>query len=126
MAGQRIDFARLDWDGWASEVPARIKAAEVDGQRLRLIELGPGFVEPQWCDKGHVGYVVSGQYITDLEGDTWTLQAGNGFILPPGTRHRSRNTGPLPAVVFIFDLDAPAATDTATAGAAGADDEGLA
>lgn len=127
MAGQRIDFASLDWDGWASEVPARIKAAEAAGQRLRLIELGPGFVEPQWCDKGHAGYVVSGQYITDLEGETWTMRTGNGFILPPGTRHRSRNTGPLPAVVFLVDLDAQTTTVAATAStASAADDEGLA
>ncbi|HEX9107119.1 MAG TPA: cupin domain-containing protein [Longimicrobiales bacterium] len=115
MTGQRIDFATLNWDGWASEVPARIKVAEGGGQRARLIEMAPGFVEPEWCHKGHVGYVVSGQYITDLEGETLTMRTGNGFILPTGTRHRSRNTSPLPAVVFIVDLDVAPAPPAAPA-----------
>lgn len=106
MAGRQVDFAELAWDGWASEVPARIKAAQMEGQRVRLIELGPGFVEPQWCEKGHAGYVVSGQYVTDLDTETWSMRAGQGFILPTGTRHRSRNTGSVPAIVFIVDLEA--------------------
>jgi quercetin dioxygenase-like cupin family protein len=122
MAGKQIDFASLSWDGWASGVPARIKMARAEGQQLRLIELGPGFVEPQWCERGHVGYVVSGQYVTDLDGETWTMRAGQGFILPTGTRHRSRNAGSLPAVVFVVDLEPEQASTPAPT----ADDEGLA
>jgi quercetin dioxygenase-like cupin family protein len=122
MAGKQVDFATLAWDGWASDVAARIKAEQADGRRVRLIELGPGFVEPQWCEKGHAGYVVSGQYVTDLDGDMWTLRAGQGFILPPGTRHRSRNTGAMPAIVFVVDLEAAPAAASASV----PDDEGLA
>lgn len=119
MAGRQIDFAELAWDGWASGLSARIKAGVVEGQRVRLIELGPGFVEPQWCEKGHAGYVVSGQYVTDLDGATWMMRAGQGFILPKGTRHRSRNTGSVPALVFVVDLDVPpASAPAATADAA--------
>ena len=125
MAGQQIDFASLSWDGWASgaDVPARVKLAEAEGQRVRLLELGPGFVEPEWCEKGHIGYVISGQYVTELDGATWTMHAGQGFILPTGTRHRSRNAGSMPAIIFIVDLDAQAGSDLA---ASAADDEGLA
>lgn len=110
MASQQIDFATLAWDGWNSETLARVKAAESDGYEVRLFELGPGFVEPQWCTRGHVGYVVSGQYITDLDSETLQMRAGQGFVLPPGVRHRSRNTGAMPAIVFLVDLDAPALT----------------
>jgi quercetin dioxygenase-like cupin family protein len=67
--------------------------------------MGPGFVEPQWCEQGHAGFVVRGEYVTELEGAAWTMHAGQGFILPPGTRHRSRNAGSLPATVFLVDLD---------------------
>lgn len=124
MAGRQVDFAQLSWDGWASGVPARIKAAQVEGQRVRLIELGPGFVEPQWCEKGHAGYVVSGQYVTDLDGETWMMRAGQGFILPKGTRHRSRNTGAVPAIVFVVDLDVPApSTPAASAEAAKSEEQ---
>jgi quercetin dioxygenase-like cupin family protein len=108
MAGSQVDFGKLDWEGWASGAGARIKIAEDQGQRVRLFEMAPGFVEPQWCENGHAGYVVRGEYVTELEGQTWTMRAGQGFILPPGTRHRSRNNGSLPATLFIVDLD-PAA-----------------
>ncbi len=108
MAGQQIDFASLAWDGWNSETLARVKQAEAEGYEARLFEMGPGFVEPQWCTRGHIGFVVSGQYITELDGGLLHMRAGQGFVLPPGTRHRSRNTGAMPAIVFLVDLDAPA------------------
>jgi quercetin dioxygenase-like cupin family protein len=114
-----VNFAALAWDGWASQVPARVKIARAAGKQVRLFEMGPGFVEPQWCTRGHIGYVVSGEYVTDLDGDTWIMHTGESFILPPGTRHRSRNAGSLSAVVFLVDLDpesAPAAPVSATQG----------
>lgn len=113
MAGMRVDFSTIAWDGWANELPARFKVARDGGQQVRLIELGPGWVEPEWCEKGHAGYVVSGTYVQDVEDGTWVMRQGQGFILPPGTRHRSRNTGSLPCVIFLADLgSAPAAAGT--------------
>jgi quercetin dioxygenase-like cupin family protein len=108
MTGHQVDFAALSWNGWSSEALARVKDAEAEGYEVRLFEMGPGFVEPQWCSRGHIGYVVSGQYVMDLDGQTLYMQVGQGFVLPPGTRHRSRNTGSMPAIVFLVDLDAPA------------------
>jgi quercetin dioxygenase-like cupin family protein len=105
MAGSQVDFTKLDWEGWASGTGARVKAATEHGQRVRLFEMAPGFVEPQWCERGHAGYVVRGEYVTELDGQMWTMQTGQGFILPPGTRHRSRNNGSLPATLFIVDLE---------------------
>ena len=105
MSGMRVDFATIAWDGWANELPARFKVARDGGQQVRLIELGPGWVEPDWCEKGHAGFVVSGTYVQDIEDATWVMRQGQGFILPPGTRHRSRNTGSLPCVLFVVDLD---------------------
>jgi quercetin dioxygenase-like cupin family protein len=104
MTGSQVDLATLDWEGWASGAGARVKIAAAGGQQVRLFEMGPGFVEPQWCDKGHAGYVVRGEYVTELDGVVWTMRAGQAFILPPGTRHRSRNNGSLPATIFLVDL----------------------
>jgi quercetin dioxygenase-like cupin family protein len=112
MAGNQIDFGSLAWDGWNSETLARLKQGGAEGYEVRLFEMGPGFVEPQWCTRGHVGYVVSGQFVTELDGEPLQMHAGQGFVLSPGTRHRSRNTGSLPAIVFLVDLDAPAIAGT--------------
>ena len=80
----------------------------VGGVRWAVVEYAPGAGRSEWCDAPHIGYVVSGQYITELDGESLHMHAGQGFVLPPGTRHRSRNTGSLPAIVFLVDLDAPA------------------
>ena len=127
MAGHKVDFSALGWNSWAGELPGRVKVAREDGRQIRLIELGPGFVEPDWCERGHIVYVVSGRYMQQVGDETWEMQAGQALILPPGTRHRSRNTGSLAAVVFVVDLDEPAhsaAADQATTAASTADDAG--
>lgn len=110
MAGYRVDFTALDWNSWAGELPGRVKVAREGGQQLRMIELGPGFVEPDWCERGHIVYVVSGHYMQQVGAESWEMQAGQALILSPGTRHRSRNTGSLAATVFVVDLDDPTAT----------------
>jgi quercetin dioxygenase-like cupin family protein len=121
MAGHKVDFAALGWNTWPGEALGRVKVDRAAGRQVRLIELGPGFVEPEECVRGHIVYVVSGRYMQQVEGETWEMQAGQALILPPGTPHRSRNTGAVAAVVFVVDLDgsdqgAGAAT-TATASA---------
>jgi quercetin dioxygenase-like cupin family protein len=123
MAGTRVDFPAQPWEGWGSGSGARVKIARAGGQQARLFEMAPGFVEPEWCARGHVGYVVMGEYVTDLDDETWTMRAGQAFILPGGTRHRSRNAGSLPAIVFLVDLDVEPAM-APRAGTVG--DEGLA
>src|SRR5579859_479152 len=107
MAGYRVNFADLGWNSWAGELPGRVKYAREGGQQVRMMELGPGFVEPEWCERGHIVYVVSGRYMQQVENETWEMVAGQALILSPGTRHRSRNTGSLAAVVFVVDLEDP-------------------
>lgn len=126
MAGHKVDFAALGWSRWAGELPGRVKVARAEGQQLRMMELGPGFVEPDWCERGHIVYVVSGRYMQQVGDETWEMQAGQALILAPGTRHRSRNTGSLAAVVFVVDLDEPAqgGAATETTAASTADDVG--
>lgn len=124
--GYKVDFASLGWNTWAGELPGRVKVAREAGQQVRLIELGPGFVEPDWCERGHIVYVVSGRYMQQVGTETWEMQTGQALILPPGTRHRSRNTGSLAAVVFVVDQDDPSAEENAPASgatASTADDE---
>lgn len=38
-------------------------------------------------------YVVTGDLTVDLDGEPWPLRAGDALLVPPGTRHRLRNTG---------------------------------
>ena len=46
-------------------------------------------------------YVVAGQFIIDLEGRSVTLDAGEGFVVPKGVRHRPR--APQRAVILMVE-----------------------
>ena len=86
MANRKIDFGALDWQ---SPLPgARFKSYEQAGRTLRLLELTEDFVEPEWCTKGHIGYVLEGQMEVDFDGEVVRYSAGDGIFILPGEEHR--------------------------------------
>src|SRR6187455_1605312 len=60
------------------------KAFERDGRRLRLVQFARGFKEPDWCRKGHIGYVLEGEGELQLSDQRVSLKAGDGIFLPAG------------------------------------------
>ena len=85
MERYRVDFGSMAWEQPAAGV--RCKAYEQGGRRLRLVEFTREFVEPDWCIKGHIGYVLEGQMELDFHGRIVTLKAGDGLFIPPGDEH---------------------------------------
>ena len=79
----KIDFAAIEWQ---SLMPgARCKSYVADGKQLRLLELNADFVEPHWCEKGHVGLVLEGTLEIDFRGQAvTTYQQGDGLFIRPG------------------------------------------
>lgn len=44
---------------WQEALPgARFKVFGDGRKQMHLLELTSGFVEPDWCEKGHVGFVL--------------------------------------------------------------------
>jgi quercetin dioxygenase-like cupin family protein len=75
------------------EVPAdgvRSKAYEQSGRKLRLVEFGKDFVEPDWCTKGHIGYILEGQIEIDFDGQKEIFGPGNGVFIPAGQEHKHK------------------------------------
>ncbi len=64
-----------------------------------------------------VGYIVQGTVRMQIEGHrTLTLNAGDGFLIPPGTPHNATDLGPEVGQMlstYIVDPDRPIATFTA-------------
>jgi len=86
---------RIDWQSLPRVEPmpsVRFKAFEQDGRKLRLAEFSRGFKEPDWCRKGHIGYVLEGEGDLQIAGSTLRLTAGNGLFIPPGEAHRHKLT----------------------------------
>ena len=76
-----IDFEALEWN---SALPgARAKIFEGNGKKFRLVEFSEELEEPDWCLKGHLGYILEGTLRIDFNGTVETVSAGQGFCIPP-------------------------------------------
>ena len=54
---------------WQAVLPgARFKVFGDGKQQMRLLEFTSEFVEPEWCEKGHVGFVLQGELEIDFVG----------------------------------------------------------
>jgi quercetin dioxygenase-like cupin family protein len=104
MNQYRIDFQSTEW-----QVPAdgvRFKAYEQDGKKLRLAEFSKEFVEPDWCTKGHIGYILEGQIEIDFDGKTIVFGPGDGIFIPAGKEHKHKGTVLTDTVKIILVEDA--------------------
>ncbi len=88
MEQYKIDFESMAWESPAEGV--RFKAYEQDGRKLRLVEFSKEFVEPDWCRKGHIGYILEGQIEIDFDGEVIVFGPGDGVFIPAGEEHRHK------------------------------------
>jgi quercetin dioxygenase-like cupin family protein len=104
MAQYRVDLASMPWQAPAAGV--RVKAVRQGGKQLRLVEFSREFVEPDWCTRGHVGYVLEGRLEVSFGGDVVVFGPGDGLLIPPGGAHRHKATALTDVVRLILVEDA--------------------
>ena len=103
MNQHRIDFQTLPWQ---EPIPGlRFKAAVCGNRQLRLAEFTRQ-MEPHWCEKGHIGYVLEGRMEVQLDDETVVLSQGDGIFSLPGRehRHKARILSDVVRVVFVEDV----------------------
>ena len=88
MKQYRIDFESMPWESPADGV--RFKAYEQGSEKLRLVEFSKEFVEPDWCTKGHIGYILEGQMEIDFDGKAIVFGPGDGVFIPEGQEHKHK------------------------------------
>jgi quercetin dioxygenase-like cupin family protein len=59
-------------------------------QQIRLVEFSYGFIEPDWCSKGHAGYVMDGEFANDYSGTIERYKAGDIIFIPKGERDKHK------------------------------------
>lgn len=97
-----VDFAALPWRSPAPGI--RQKSYTQGGTRLRLVEFTDAFVEPDWCRRGHLGYVLEGELAIDFNGTVHTFRAGDALVIPQGEAHRHRHHATLKrAMLFLVE-----------------------
>lgn len=91
MEQYRILFDELEWqDG----IPgARFKAFRSGNKQIRLLEFTSEFIEPDWCEKGHVGFVIDGELEIDFRGTVVCYPTGSALFIPPSllSAHKARS-----------------------------------
>ena len=100
----KVDFESLTWQSPTSGV--RFKAYQNEGQRLRLVEFTEEFIEPDWCTKRHIGYVLEGQIEIDFSGDIVRFKAGDGLFIPAGeaNKHKANVVTETAKLVLVEDV----------------------
>jgi len=88
MDQYKIYFQSMTWETPA--VGVKSKAYEQNGRKLRLAEFAEEFVEPDWCTKGHIGYILEGQMEIDFDGKVIVFRPGDGVFIPPGEKHKHK------------------------------------
>ncbi|MBC8233120.1 cupin domain-containing protein [bacterium] len=86
MEPYKVDFKSTGWETPA--VGVRFKVHKQDGKQLRLVEFTNEFIEPDWCAKGHVGYILEGQLEVDFDGKVVIFNSGDGLFIPAGEEHK--------------------------------------
>lgn len=99
-----VNFDELQWE---STLPgARFKSFPRDGKILRIIEFTNEFIEPHWCEKGHIGVVLSGELEIDFKDKVVRYPEGTAILIPAGEAHGHKGRSVTPVVRLFLVEDA--------------------
>jgi len=83
-----IEFDKIPWNEPITGM--RYKTYTSGNQQIRLIEFFEGFIEPDWCKKGHAGVVFNGACAIDFNGSLERYQKGDIIIIPEGEESKHK------------------------------------
>jgi hypothetical protein len=99
MFQYKVDFDSIHWE---SPMPGlRCKIAAQGDKRLRFVEYS-GELEPHWCENGHIGYILEGEFEIEFESEILTYRPGDGVFILPGPEHRHKGRVLTDTVKVIF------------------------
>lgn len=104
-AGQhKIDFTYLPWEAHIDDV--RSKTYIHDNKQVRLVEITDRFVETEWCNKGHIGYILEGQLEVNFNGNIVIFNKGDGLFILAGEKdkHMGRAITNVVRIIFVEDI----------------------
>ena len=97
-----IIFDEIDWQSPQSGM--RCKVFQDGTRQLRLVEFTPEFVEACWCEKAHVGLVLSGDLDIDFSGQAIRFSEGSALSIPAGAAHAHKARAATPVVrLFLVE-----------------------
>ena len=80
-----VRFAQIPWKPTMTGVRCKIHKQET--RQVRLVEYSK-HMEPHWCEKGHFGYILDGEFEIQFPSGGHRFLAGDGVFIPAGHDHR--------------------------------------
>lgn len=104
MDSCKVVFDALAWQDLM--LGARCKVFSDGQKQMRLLEFTSEFIEPHWCEKGHVGFVLNGTLEIDFDGTVIQYGEGDGIFIPAGatTKHKARAITPCVQLFLVEDI----------------------
>jgi ethanolamine utilization protein EutQ (cupin superfamily) len=98
----RIRFESLDWQIVAPGLRQKVRTGF--GRRLRLVEYSQEMA-PHFCERGHIGHIVSGRLEVEFPQSRLIFERGDGVFIPAGPAHSHRAFPLTDVVVALFVED---------------------
>ena len=104
QSSYKVVFDALEWQN--SIHGARFKVFRNGSKQLRLVEFTNEFIEPDWCEKGHVGFVIQGELEIDFHGHLVRYPECSGIFIPAGlaSAHKARPITPTVLLFLVEDI----------------------
>jgi quercetin dioxygenase-like cupin family protein len=105
-----VPFSVADWRALGPEEHAGRQGTSLwrvfssGNVRARVVEYSPGYVSDHWCPRGHVLFVIEGEFEISLkDGRRFLLGAGMGFAAEDDEANPHLGLSEKGARVFIVD-----------------------
>ena len=99
METYRILFDQIEWH--SPQPGVRFKVRRDESKQVRLVEFTSEFVEAEWCEKGHAGFVLTGELEVDFGGQVVRFPEGAALLIPAGAPHAHKARA-VTSVVRLF------------------------
>ena len=83
-----IEFDKLQW--CEPVLGLRYKSFVNNNQEIKLVEFSEGFIEHDWCKKGHAGYVIDGTFSIDYNGNVERYKVNDVIFIPNGEQDKHK------------------------------------
>ena len=83
-----ILFENIEWESPQEGVEQKVYAT--NNRKLRLLRFSDSFVENEWCNKGHVGFVLKGEMKVDFNGNMKSYREGDGLWIDEGEKSKHK------------------------------------
>ncbi len=102
MINRKIDFSDMEWESPLSGLKS--KAFKKDNKQIRLLELSIELEHPEWCETGHIGYVVEGEIEIIFDDESVKYQKGDSIYISAGKEER-HIPKPITEKVILFMVE---------------------